>query len=113
MRVPLRHLLVGLGLVAIAGAGVYTFHPWRAVDRTLRIGFQISPPYHFPDAQGNPTGPVVEIVRLAARRRNVQLQWVFSPEGPEKALASGAVDLWPMIADLPERDRKSTRLNSS
>jgi len=33
----------------------------------------------------------------------MELQWVFSPQGPEKALSSGAVDLWPLMADLPER----------
>jgi signal transduction histidine kinase/DNA-binding response OmpR family regulator len=75
------------------------------IGRTLRIGFQNSAPYHFPDAQGNPSGPVVDIIREAARRKNIHLQWVFSPQGPEVALSSGSLDLWPILGDLPERRR--------
>src|SRR6266849_481020 len=75
------------------------------IDRTLRIGFQKSAPYHFPDANGNPTGPVVDIVQEAARRRNLHLQWVYFPEGPEVAISSQSVDLWPLLGDLPERRR--------
>jgi signal transduction histidine kinase/CheY-like chemotaxis protein len=48
---------------------------------------------------------VVDIVREAARRKNIQLQWVWSPQGPEAALSSGVVDLWPIVGDLPERRR--------
>jgi signal transduction histidine kinase/DNA-binding response OmpR family regulator len=73
------------------------------VNRPLRVGFQNSPPYHFPDVNGNPTGPTVDVVKEAARRRNIQIEWRYSPEGPEKALTSGAVDLWTIIGDLPER----------
>ena len=72
-------------------------------DRTFKVGFQNSPPYHFPDANGNPTGPAVDVFKEAARRRNVRLEWRYSPEGPEKALSSGAVDFWPIVGDLPER----------
>jgi signal transduction histidine kinase/DNA-binding response OmpR family regulator len=72
-------------------------------DRPLRVGFQNSPPYHFPDVDGNPTGPTVDVVKEAARRRNIRLEWRYSPEGPEQALASGAADLWPIVGDLPER----------
>jgi hypothetical protein len=69
----------------------------------LSVGFQNSAPHHFPDAQGNSSGPVVEILREAARRKNIRLTWVYSPQGPEKALTSGTVDLWPIMRDLPER----------
>ena len=72
-------------------------------DRTLKIGFQNSAPYHFPDATGNPSGSVIAIIQEAARRKQIRLQWIYSPQGPEKALVSGAVDLWPILADLPER----------
>jgi signal transduction histidine kinase/CheY-like chemotaxis protein len=89
--------------VAAGAVGFHAMRPWRPITRPLRVGFQNSPPYHFPDAQGNPTGPAVEILRIAAQRKNITLQWVFSSQGPEKALGSGAVDLWPLTADLPER----------
>jgi hypothetical protein len=58
-----------------------------SVEGTLRVGFQNSPPYHFPDAQNHPTGPAVEIIKRAAQERNIHLEWVFSPEGPERALS--------------------------
>ena len=69
----------------------------------LKIGFQNSPPYHFPDAAGRPAGPAVDLLRAAAAREGIRLDWVFAPDGPEKALVSGQVDLWPLMADLPER----------
>jgi two-component system, cell cycle sensor histidine kinase and response regulator CckA len=39
----------------------------------------------------------------AARRSGLQLEWVYSPEGPDVALDTGQVDLWPIIGDFPER----------
>ena len=73
------------------------------IERTLTIGYQNSAPYQVAGATGTPSGPVVDIISEAARRRNIHLQWVFAPRGPEQSLASGAVDLWPIIGDLPER----------
>ena len=99
----LPHLLLGCGLSATAVFGVHILQKQKPVTGPLRVGFQNSPPYHFSDSQGNPTGPSVEILKVAARRQGIVLEWVFSPEGPEKALSSGAVDLWPVTADLPER----------
>src|SRR5271169_5848536 len=75
------------------------------VSRPLKIGFQNSPPYHYPDAHGSPIGPAVDLMKEAARRQNIELEWVYSPQGPEKALSSGSVDLWPILGDLPERRR--------
>ena len=69
----------------------------------MRIGFQNAVPYHFPDAGGRPAGPAVDLISAAAARAGIRLEWVFSPEGPEEALASRKVDLWPLIADIPER----------
>jgi ABC-type amino acid transport substrate-binding protein len=31
------------------------------------------------------------------------VQWVVCPEGPDKALKSGKVDVWHILTDLPER----------
>jgi signal transduction histidine kinase/CheY-like chemotaxis protein len=72
-------------------------------DGVLRIGFQNSPPYQFSDAARNPSGPAVELLQIAAQRTGIRLQWVFSPAGPEQSLTTGAVELWPLVADLPER----------
>jgi signal transduction histidine kinase/PleD family two-component response regulator len=70
---------------------------------SLKIGFQNSPPYQFPDAAGLPGGPAVELMRAAAAREGIRLEWIFAPDGPERALVSGQVDLWPLLVDLPER----------
>jgi signal transduction histidine kinase/DNA-binding response OmpR family regulator len=43
------------------------------------------------------------VVKEAARRRKIHVEWRYSPEGPERALDSGLVDLWPIVGDLPER----------
>ena len=93
--------VVVIGLV-LSGLGLYFHLAQDGVERTLKIGFQKSPPYHFPDANGSPTGPAVEVVKEAARRKNILLQWIYSSEGPEKALGAGTVDLW-LMRDLPER----------
>src|ERR1017187_9640632 len=70
---------------------------------SLKIGFQNSPPYQFPDAAGLPAGPAVELMRAAAAREGIRLEWVWAPDGPDKALVSGQADLWPLLVDLPER----------
>ncbi|HUB82841.1 MAG TPA: response regulator [Bryobacteraceae bacterium] len=99
-----RSLAIAAASAAVlAVGGVSLVNRELPLRRTLRIGFQNSAPYHFPDSSGQASGPAVEIIRTAARRRKIKLQWVFSPQGPERALATGAVDLWPIVGDLPER----------
>jgi len=93
------------GLVAFAALAWYLRSGPASITHTLKIGFQNSAPYHFPDARGNASGPAVDMIREAARRQHIDLQWVFSPEGPEVALESGKVDLWPILGDLPDRRR--------
>ena len=78
----------------------------RAAGRTFRIGFEQSPPDQFVDSHGGPAGPAVEVVREAARRTGIKLDWVYSPEGPEAAMQSGKVDLWPLFGDLPDRKHR-------
>ncbi|HTS76662.1 MAG TPA: response regulator [Bryobacteraceae bacterium] len=97
LRVPIVAIA---GAVYVCGAGLWI--PGTA-ERPLVVGFQNSPPYHFPDAAGNPTGPAVDVIKEAARHANLNIQWRFSPEGPERALASGVVDLWPLVGDVPQR----------
>jgi signal transduction histidine kinase len=87
----------------VCAGAVYLAHTPRAAGRTFRIGFQLAPPDQILDSHGRPSGSAVEVVREAARRTGVQLEWVYSPEGPEAALESGKVDLWPLFGDLPDR----------
>jgi signal transduction histidine kinase/CheY-like chemotaxis protein len=78
----------------------------RAPDlrgRTFRIGFNEGPPDQFIGPGNRPSGPAVQIVGEAARRRGIRLQWVPMPAGPEGALTSGAVDLWPLFGIMPDR----------
>jgi len=104
VRKQLRYgSIAAVVLTVTVAAGVYVDARNSVIKRALRIGFQNSPPYHFPDDEGIASGPAVQIIRTAASRRHIDLVWVFSPQGPERALSSGAVDLWPIVGDLPER----------
>jgi signal transduction histidine kinase/CheY-like chemotaxis protein len=71
----------------------------------FRIGYNQSYPANYREGD-QPKGVVVEILKEAARRAKIELDWVFLPEGPDRSLTSGAADLWVHLADLPER-RKS------
>ena len=103
-----RRTIIGLILSAMVSVAAIA---WWAHVRTdparaaasFRIGFEHSPPYQEVSGSGQPEGPAIEIVTEAARRRGIALEWVHAPEGPEPNLRSGRVDLWPLIADLPER----------
>src|ERR1035438_6388746 len=46
---------------------------------SLKIGFQNSPPYRFPDAAGLPAGAAVEVMHAAAAREGIRLEWVWAP----------------------------------
>ena len=71
--------------------------------RTYRIGFQQSPPRQFVDARGQPYGSLIDVMREAAKRAGIRLEWVHVPQGPDYALSTGIVDLWPIVSQLPER----------
>ena len=106
LQSPLRRYRWFLVLAPVVVAG------WLGVDylvepplagRTFRIGFENSPPNQHVAPDGSPAGPIVEVLREAARRASIHLQWIETKMGPERSLDSGAVDLWPMLSDLPER----------
>ncbi len=69
----------------------------------ILIGFANSAPYHYPKPDGAPAGIAYEVMSEAARRAGIEVQWVFCPEDSEQALRSGKVELWPMVADFPDR----------
>jgi signal transduction histidine kinase/CheY-like chemotaxis protein len=75
----------------------------RPPARSYRIGFQQSPPRQFVDAHGRPYGSAIDILSEAARRARVTLVWIYVPKGPDRALSDGAIDLWPIASQLPER----------
>jgi signal transduction histidine kinase/CheY-like chemotaxis protein len=96
-------LAVFLCLVAGSWAlAIWVRNPARAA-RPFRIGFQKSPPYQLVTPDGLPAGPAIELVREAARRRHIPLEWVLRPEGPDPSFRKGNVDLWPLLGAIPYR----------
>jgi signal transduction histidine kinase/ActR/RegA family two-component response regulator len=93
-----------IGLVA-AGAGAYGLWHRQAVstDRVYRIGYALNPPYQIRDPAGRPAGFAVDMVKRAAERAHIKLEWVFDPSSTADTLRRGQVDLWPVLADVPER----------
>jgi PAS domain S-box-containing protein len=90
-------------LVTVAIAFLYFANQLPSIpQRTLRIGFEQNPPlqFHTPDGLA---GLGVETVNEAAKRAGVRIQWVETGTTSEGAFRKGLVDLWPVMADLPER----------
>jgi signal transduction histidine kinase/DNA-binding response OmpR family regulator len=105
-----RVLLPVLGLCVLGVGSCAGFRAWRQVtlpySRTFRIGVNYSPPLNMVNPDGSFSGLSVEVLQKAAKRRGIALQWVNATEGPDKALAAGRVDLWPVLTDLASRRGK-------
>jgi two-component system, cell cycle sensor histidine kinase and response regulator CckA len=103
-RLPLRWWIV-LGAVVAACVGAVSAWPYvRPLPRTpLRIGYEFDPPYHYRGADGRPHGMAVDIVKEAARRIGLPLDWTFFPGSSWTLVRDGHADLWPLLAVLPER----------
>jgi signal transduction histidine kinase/CheY-like chemotaxis protein len=72
----------------------------------MRIGFNEAPPY-ISIREGRPSGFLADLTLEAMKRRGIRLQFVLAPEGPDRALASGRVDIWPLMVITPERRGKT------
>src|SRR5262249_26965033 len=79
--------------ILLTYVGISVVHR-RDPARVYRIGWEEVYPFQVNGEIGQPTGFAVEVVREAARRRGIQLEWV-KIRGSEASLRSGAVDLWP------------------
>ena len=89
---------------AACGAWLWYLHAAAPPPpRVYRIGYQHSPPRQYVSPSGQPYGPAIDVIRLAADHAGIALQWVAQPEGPDAALENGTVDLWPLVARRPER----------
>ena len=97
--------VAGAGLLTITLAAAWLLHSPYA-GRTYRIGVRNNSQYSIVDADGRVSGIAVDVVSEAARRAGIHLRWIPSPEGPDKALGSKKVDLWPLLTILPERRRR-------
>jgi signal transduction histidine kinase/CheY-like chemotaxis protein len=107
VRFGTRRRVLILSSAVLAGCGWIGLHyrTARPPARTYLIGFQYSPPRQYVDAKGRPYGPVIDLIREAARRADVKLDWVHVPGGPDRGLDDGIVELWPIMNQLPERSR--------
>jgi PAS domain S-box-containing protein len=98
--------LAGISLVGLAAIYLFSIKSWRSEKGQIyRIGWENNPPFLQADEKGGPTGLAVELVRQAAQRRGIKLQWVWRPQSSEDALRNNLVDLWPMITITAERKR--------
>src|ERR1017187_2267087 len=90
------------GLLVLALAALWLLHKPYA-GRTYRIGVRNNSQYSIVAPDGHLSGIAVDVVSAAARRAGIHLQWIPSPEGPDEALGSKRVDLWPALTMLSER----------
>jgi two-component system, cell cycle sensor histidine kinase and response regulator CckA len=67
--------------------------------------FRANPPVQIRTDSGF-SGLAVETVNEAAKRAGVRLQWVETGTSSDEAFQKGLVDLWPLMADLPERRKR-------
>src|SRR5215469_17116409 len=109
MTVPRQRTFAFAFIAAVcAAASPAIYLLWRHDHRDLMLRAGIRS--HSLSSDLNPEGRAdalaVEILAAAARRTGLRLQWVECPEGPDRALRSKKVDLWPMTLDLPERRKQ-------
>ncbi len=95
-------------LAALVLASGVSFKVWwsayrPATPRVYRVGYGVFPPYFVPSKGAAPTGFAVEVVREATRRLNIPVEWKRYADTTEKALISGEIDLYPMLAMIPSR----------
>ena len=73
--------------------------------RPLLIGFEHNPPTLIRTPSGF-AGLAVETVSEAAKRAGVQLRWVETGTSSDEAFQKRLVDLWPLMANLPDRRKR-------
>ena len=103
-----RRLWAALAVLVLAGVGAVWYfakRPTLIPNRPLRIGFKSSPPFEMRTAAGY-SGLSVEVVKEAARRSGIRFEWVEPGTGYDEAIEKHLIDLWPGMADLPERRKK-------
>ena len=97
----------GYALAAIvvlgAAAALYLWRSDRHSNLPLRAGIRNNSLSISLNPEGRIDALAVEVLSEAARRIAIPLQWVDCPEGPDQALRTKKVDLWPLAMALPER----------
>jgi len=100
---PLSRWLWAAPALVAAAIGCNRFSSAAVPGRIFKIGYQDTPPLNYPDVDGTPTGTAVAVLREAARRSGIRLQWIYCAEGSEKGISGRRVDLWPIMVDYPQR----------
>ena len=95
-------ILVCAGLAAGLTLWYFAIRTPPIPRRTLRIGFEQVTPVQIRTENGF-AGLAVEIIDEAAKRTGLPLQWVETGTSSDEAFRRGLVDLWPLMADLPQR----------
>jgi PAS domain S-box-containing protein len=89
---------IAIGLPLVAAVFLRWDYNRRApVGLLYRIGWENDPPYELRSEDGSPAGLAVELIREAAKRRHIRLQWVWQPGSSENAIRKNLVDLWPLM----------------
>lgn len=101
-----RKTAIGIAGVLVLSALFFMSAQFRRQgSRIYRIGWEPDPPFQVLGPDGQPTGFCVDLIRKAAQRRGIRLEWVLHPESAEPALRNHSVELWPLITITPERKR--------
>jgi PAS domain S-box-containing protein len=96
-------LVIACGIVLLA-IGLYVAARRATPDtRIYRIGWENDPPFQVALADGSPGGLATEVVKEAARRRNIRLKWVRLQRAGIVSLLNRQVDLWPLMTITEER----------
>jgi PAS domain S-box-containing protein len=99
VRILLASIIAIVTVLLAASAGRW------GEPRVLRCGYAEFAPYTLADSRGMPSGLAVEIVRRAAERAKVRLEWVRT-ESPEESLRKSEIDLYPLFTVTAERMRE-------
>ena len=100
-----RAILCAVGIACAVGLWYFATRSPSIPQRPLRIGFEQNPPVQI-RAEGGYSGLAVETVNEAAKRAGVSLKWIETGTSSDEAFQKGLVDLWPLMADLPERRKR-------
>ncbi|MGA3019906.1 MAG: response regulator [Bryobacteraceae bacterium] len=89
-------LLIAAGYLELRGGRV-------SHSRVYRIGYDHNPPFQIIAADGKARGFAVETVDRAAQRAGIKVVWLPQRTFSAEAFRTQSLDLWPLLADLPER----------